>query len=223
MMGKIHNFMPLKPKESGEIVDEEALTIVGIGEDNMTKVHAELTTPDGDPANVVGAEMWRKAENYVLHVTCLQPGHLRISVVVELALERMREDDTLPRAWNSISSNPEESIRTSSIITKVLYQQFVLFRSEIHSSTNTMQCGLELPQEPLDRAEGGGLLARVVFRTWIVGARRHFLVLPVTVDSPRGRGVRQKTISPSLSSDTTGEGTLTPVTPGSPLTFGSKT
>ena len=62
----------------------------------MTKVHTELSTPDRDPANVVGTEMWRKTEDDVLLITGLQPRDLRISVVVELALERMREHHTLP-------------------------------------------------------------------------------------------------------------------------------
>ena len=62
----------------------------------MTKVHTELSTPDRDPANVVGTEMWRKTEDDILLITCLQPRNLGVSVVVELALERMRKNYALP-------------------------------------------------------------------------------------------------------------------------------
>ena len=61
----------------------------------MTKVHTELSTPDRDPANVVGTEMWRKTEDNILLITGLQPRNLGVSVVVELALERMRENYAL--------------------------------------------------------------------------------------------------------------------------------
>ena len=63
------------------------LTIVGVGDDDVSEVDAELAAPDGHPGDGVGGEVRRQGEHEVLLVSSRQPGHRRVAVVVKLALK----------------------------------------------------------------------------------------------------------------------------------------
>ena len=152
------------------------LTIVMVRlQDHVTKVHAELSAPDADPPDVVGAELRRQSQDDILVLGGLEAGNTGVSVVIELVLEWVRQHSAGPGAWSTLSSNPEESIGTSTIITEVLNEEFVLLGSEVDSATDTMQCGPELSQQSLDTSEvgrdAGGAGLRGV-RTRIVWTRR---------------------------------------------------
>ena len=63
------------------------LTIVGVRDDDVSEVDAELAAPDGHPGDGVGGEVRRQRQHEVLLVSRRQPGHRRVAVVVELALQ----------------------------------------------------------------------------------------------------------------------------------------
>ena len=74
-----------------------SLTIVIIvREDHVPKVHAELPAPHTDPLDVVGADGGGEGEHDVLLISSGQSRHLRVPVIIELALEWVRQHDTLP-------------------------------------------------------------------------------------------------------------------------------
>ena len=63
------------------------LTIVGVGDNDVSEVDAELAAPDGHPGDGVGGEVRRQGQHEVLLVSSRQPGHRRVAVVVKLTLK----------------------------------------------------------------------------------------------------------------------------------------
>ena len=107
-----------------------SLTVILLNDD-VTKVYTELPAPDGDPLDVVGAELRWEGEDDVLLEAGADPGHSRVSVVVELALEGVGQDDTGPGSRRALRAHPEESVRSSSVVGEVFYQDLVLLGSEV--------------------------------------------------------------------------------------------
>lgn len=124
-------------------------------QNDMTKVDTELSAPHTDPLDVVGAQLGWEGQHYVLSVSSSQLWHMRVSVVIELVLEWMRQDNAGPGAGDTLGSNPEEGVRTPTIIGEVLNEQLVLFGSEVHPAADSMQPRSELSQQSLDSGEVG--------------------------------------------------------------------
>ena len=130
------------------------LTIVIIVRENhMTKVHTELPAPHTDPLDVVGADGVRETEDNVLLICGGQPRYLGVPVVIEPALEWMRQHHTLPGAGGTLSAHPEEGVRSPAIVAEVLDEDLILLGREIYPASDPVQRSLELPEQPLDPSE----------------------------------------------------------------------
>ena len=193
----------------------------------MTEVDTELPAPDGDPLDVVGTELWREGEDDVLLVAGGQPGDGGVPVVEELAPEGVREDHAGPCPRRSLSSHPEESVWTSTVIREVLYQELVLLGSEVDLAGHAVEGMLELPEQSLDPADEGRDLRGVVClcvlreRTGIVGTGLGLTGLSST-DCPLGSCLGEEPVPPPLSSRSTGDAAGLPAAPLGPLTGGAE-
>ena len=191
----------------------------------MSEVHAELAAPHADPLDVVGADGGREAQHDVLLVSGGQPRHLGVPVVIELALEGVRQHHTLPGAGGALCPHPEEGVRTPAVVAEVLDEDLVLLGREVDPAPHPVQRRLKLPEEPLDAGEvgpgglGGGLLG---VGAGVVGAGLGLLVPLLGALRPPGRprGVGQQPVARPLPPRAAGDGALAPGAPLAPLTLG---
>ena len=197
----------------------------------MAKVHTELPAPHTDPLDVVGADGARETEHNVLLVSGGQSRHLGVPVVIEPALEGVRQHHALPGAGGALSPHPEEGVGPPAVVAEVLDEDLVLLGREVDAAPYSVQGRLELPEQSLDsgeegpgglRLQGAGLLR--VEGAGVVGAGLGLHVpLLVTLGAPDiARCVGQQSVSPPLPPGPTGDTALTPAAPLAPLTLGAK-
>ena len=198
----------------------------------MAKVHTELLAPHTDPLYVVGADGARETQNNVLLICGFQSRHLGVPVVIEPALEWVRQHHTLPGAGGALGAHPEEGVGPPAVVAEVLDEDLVLLGREVDSAPDPVQGRLKLPEQSLDACEEGpgglhllcaGLLG--VQGAGVVGAGLGLHVpLLGTLGAPDiARCVGQQSVSPPLPPGATGDTALTPAAPLAPLTLGAKT